>query len=170
MSASAAAAPVRLVVADLDGTLLDPGKQVTERSRDAVRKLRAAGIRFTLISARPPRGMKRSADALAVRGVGGSGWHLRRVLGRGARARRPPRSPKCRLGPSLRPPGDVRGGGQGGREGDRVPRPRPARHVRRVGREAGDHARHLPPVQRARPGSLDPPDDPRPAWQRPTLQ
>ena len=61
-----AAASVRLVVSDLDGTLLDPASKVTGRSRAAVNMLRSAGIRFTLISARPPRGMKQFVEALNI--------------------------------------------------------------------------------------------------------
>lgn len=48
---------VMLVVSDVDGTLLDAEKQLTHASRDAVEALREAGVRFTIISARPPRGL-----------------------------------------------------------------------------------------------------------------
>ena len=46
---------VALVVSDVDGTLLDPAKNLTPGAPAAVRKLKAAGIRFTIVSARPPR-------------------------------------------------------------------------------------------------------------------
>lgn len=49
--------PVSLVVTDVDGTLVTDNKQLTSRSIEAVRRLGEAGIAFTLISARPPRGM-----------------------------------------------------------------------------------------------------------------
>jgi Cof subfamily protein (haloacid dehalogenase superfamily) len=47
-----------LVVSDLDGTLLTPEKQITALSREAIADVLAAGIRFTAISSRPPRGMR----------------------------------------------------------------------------------------------------------------
>jgi len=47
-----------LVVSDLDGTLLTPEKQITVLSREAIADVLAAGIRFTAISSRPPRGMQ----------------------------------------------------------------------------------------------------------------
>lgn len=48
---------VRLVVSDVDGTLLDRDKRVTDRALAAIRRLERAGIGFTLVSARPPRAM-----------------------------------------------------------------------------------------------------------------
>lgn len=48
---------IRLVVSDIDGTLIRHDKTLTERSIAAVRKLRDAGIRFTLMSSRPPKGL-----------------------------------------------------------------------------------------------------------------
>ena len=47
-----------LMVSDLDGTLLTPEKQITALSKQAVAEVLAAGIRFTAISSRPPRGMR----------------------------------------------------------------------------------------------------------------
>ena len=58
---------IRLVVSDVDGTLLTPGKLLTPRAQDAVRRLLGSGIHFTIVSARPPRGMKMLVDALALR-------------------------------------------------------------------------------------------------------
>lgn len=46
---------IRLVVSNIDGTLLDPQKKLTPGAPAAVQRLYAAGIRFTLTSARPPR-------------------------------------------------------------------------------------------------------------------
>jgi Cof subfamily protein (haloacid dehalogenase superfamily) len=54
-SAAEESAPIRLVVSDIDGTLLDPQKKLTPGAPAAVEKLRAAGMEFTLTSARPPR-------------------------------------------------------------------------------------------------------------------
>ena len=49
---------VRLVVADVDGTLVTPDKILTPRARAAVRTIIEAGIAFTITSGRPPLGMK----------------------------------------------------------------------------------------------------------------
>ena len=49
---------VRLVVADVDGTLLTPDKILTSRARAAVRTIIEAGIAFTITSGRPPQGLK----------------------------------------------------------------------------------------------------------------
>ena len=48
---------LRLLLADVDGTLLTPQKVLTERARKAVLSLREAGIEFAITSGRPPRGM-----------------------------------------------------------------------------------------------------------------
>lgn len=49
---------IRLVLADVDGTLVTREKVLTARSIEAVKKLRAAGIAFAITSGRPPRGME----------------------------------------------------------------------------------------------------------------
>ena len=61
-----AAAPIRLVVSDVDGTLVTTDKRLTPAAIAAVRAIRAAGARFTLISSRPPRGMAAVAQALGI--------------------------------------------------------------------------------------------------------
>ena len=48
---------VRLLLADVDGTLVTPDKVLTDRAVDAVRRLGEAGILFAITSGRPPRGM-----------------------------------------------------------------------------------------------------------------
>jgi Cof subfamily protein (haloacid dehalogenase superfamily) len=48
---------IRLVLADVDGTLVTQDKVLTDRAVDAVRKLGEAGILFAITSGRPPRGM-----------------------------------------------------------------------------------------------------------------
>jgi Cof subfamily protein (haloacid dehalogenase superfamily) len=48
---------IRLVIADVDGTLLTPSKVLTDRAMSAVRRLRDAGIAFAITSGRPPRGL-----------------------------------------------------------------------------------------------------------------
>jgi Cof subfamily protein (haloacid dehalogenase superfamily) len=57
---------VRLVVADIDGTLVTRDKRVTPAALEAIRKLREAGIRFTVTSARPPRGLQVIADVVTL--------------------------------------------------------------------------------------------------------
>jgi len=48
---------ISLVLADVDGTLVNEQKILTERAQKAVSALHAAGIRFAITSGRPPRGM-----------------------------------------------------------------------------------------------------------------
>ena len=57
---------IKLVLADVDGTLVDSQKRITARAQGAIRNLRAAGIGFAITSGRPPRGMKMVSDAVAV--------------------------------------------------------------------------------------------------------
>ena len=56
----------RLLLADVDGTLVTKEKILTDRAREAVRKLRAAGIDFAITSGRPPRGMAMLTGPLAL--------------------------------------------------------------------------------------------------------
>lgn len=49
---------IRLVIADVDGTLVTQEKVLTERAVKAVKRLRDAGIAFSITSGRPPHGMK----------------------------------------------------------------------------------------------------------------
>ena len=55
---------ISLVLADVDGTLVNEQKVLTERARSAVRRVRDAGIRFAITSGRPPLGMAMVLDAL----------------------------------------------------------------------------------------------------------
>jgi Cof subfamily protein (haloacid dehalogenase superfamily) len=50
--------PIRLVLADVDGTLVTQEKALTAKARQAVGKLGEAGIAFAITSGRPPRGMQ----------------------------------------------------------------------------------------------------------------
>ena len=59
---------IRFVVSDVDGTLVDRDKKLRPATIEAVRKVRAAGIGFTVISARPPSGVLPIADALELDG------------------------------------------------------------------------------------------------------
>ncbi len=58
---------VRLVVADVDGTLLTPDKILTPRASAVVRTVIEAGIAFTITSGRPPLGMKTLIEQLSLR-------------------------------------------------------------------------------------------------------
>jgi len=58
--------PIRLVVSDVDGTLVDPKKQLTVPTADAVRRLQAAGVGFTIISARPRSGILPLVETLGI--------------------------------------------------------------------------------------------------------
>ncbi len=66
MAEAPEAAPTTLVISDVDGTLVTTDKRLTPEAIAAVQSLKAAGVRFTLISSRPPRGMAAVADALGV--------------------------------------------------------------------------------------------------------
>jgi Cof subfamily protein (haloacid dehalogenase superfamily) len=58
--------PIAFLISDVDGTLVTPDKRLTEASAAAVRSLRRAGVGFSLISSRPPRGMAALLSALEV--------------------------------------------------------------------------------------------------------
>ncbi len=62
-----AKAGIRLVLADVDGTLVTKDKILTDRARAAVRALEAAGGAFAITSGRPPRGMKMLTGPLGLR-------------------------------------------------------------------------------------------------------
>jgi Cof subfamily protein (haloacid dehalogenase superfamily) len=50
--------PIRLVLADVDGTLVTQEKVLTEKAKASVAKLKDAGITFAITSGRPPGGMQ----------------------------------------------------------------------------------------------------------------
>ncbi len=57
---------IKLLLADVDGTLVDSKKQLTPRAASAIEKLTAAGIGFAITSGRPPRGMKMIVEAVKL--------------------------------------------------------------------------------------------------------
>src|SRR5215469_7222177 len=57
---------IRLVIADVDGTLVTHDKVLTTRAVDAVFQLRKAGIQFAVTSGRPPRGMAMLIEPLKL--------------------------------------------------------------------------------------------------------
>lgn len=58
--------PVRLVIADVDGTLVTQEKVLTARAIEVVSQLRAANIKFAITSGRPPRGMAMLIEPLKL--------------------------------------------------------------------------------------------------------
>jgi len=57
---------IKIVLADVDGTLVTQEKALTERAVAAVKRLREAGIEFAVTSGRPPRGMSMLIEPLAL--------------------------------------------------------------------------------------------------------
>lgn len=58
--------PIKIVLADVDGTLVTQEKALTGRAVDAVKGLREVGIEFAVTSGRPPRGMSMLIEPLAL--------------------------------------------------------------------------------------------------------
>ena len=58
--------PIRLLLADVDGTLVTPEKELTDAAVAAVRELDEAGVLFALTSGRPPKGMAMLIEPLRV--------------------------------------------------------------------------------------------------------
>jgi Cof subfamily protein (haloacid dehalogenase superfamily) len=59
-------ADIRLLLADVDGTLVTKDKILTEQAVAAVKALHDKGIRFAITSGRPPRGMAMLIEPLAL--------------------------------------------------------------------------------------------------------
>jgi hypothetical protein len=59
---------VAFVISDVDGTLVNKAKEVTDATVAAVHRLEAAGLPFSLISARPASGILWIADKLGLKG------------------------------------------------------------------------------------------------------
>lgn len=60
------ARPIRLLVSDVDGTLVTHDKRLTDATVVAVRRLEAEGIGFTIVSSRPPVGLRTTIAALGL--------------------------------------------------------------------------------------------------------
>ena len=58
----------RLVLADVDGTLVTDDKVLTEEAKAAARGLRQAGVQLAITSGRPPAGMKMLIEPLRLTG------------------------------------------------------------------------------------------------------
>jgi Cof subfamily protein (haloacid dehalogenase superfamily) len=59
----------RVLLADVDGTLVTQQKLLTDQALAAARKLKAAGVTLALTSGRPPRGMAMLIAPLEITGV-----------------------------------------------------------------------------------------------------
>jgi hypothetical protein len=57
---------IGLLVSDIDGTLVRPDKTIAPATIEAVTRLRDAGIHFSIISARPARGMRYPIETLRI--------------------------------------------------------------------------------------------------------
>jgi Cof subfamily protein (haloacid dehalogenase superfamily) len=57
---------ISIVLADVDGTLVDSQKRITQRAKAAIQKLSDAGIKFAVTSGRPPRGMTMISDQVKL--------------------------------------------------------------------------------------------------------
>lgn len=57
---------VKLLLADVDGTLVTQDKLLTDRAVAAVHRLKDAGVIFAITSGRPPRGMAMLVDPLDI--------------------------------------------------------------------------------------------------------
>jgi Cof subfamily protein (haloacid dehalogenase superfamily) len=58
--------PIRMLLADVDGTLVTPDKRLTAATVDAVHRLHQAGVLFAVTSGRPPRGMAMLVEPLHI--------------------------------------------------------------------------------------------------------
>jgi Cof subfamily protein (haloacid dehalogenase superfamily) len=63
---AAGAQPVKLLIADVDGTLVTNAKVLTDGACRAVDRLRQAGIELAITSGRPPRGMAMLVEPLKL--------------------------------------------------------------------------------------------------------
>ena len=59
--------PIRLVVSDIDGTLVNHAKELTPRARAAIAALGERGIGFTVTTARPPVGLRPVYEMLGLK-------------------------------------------------------------------------------------------------------
>jgi Cof subfamily protein (haloacid dehalogenase superfamily) len=57
---------ISALISDVDGTLLTAEKILTDGTRRAVAQLRASGIAFSIISSRPPRGLRMLLEPLQI--------------------------------------------------------------------------------------------------------
>ena len=60
--------PLKLVISDVDGTLVQPDKSLAPTTIAAVARLQAAGIPVAIVSARPPKGLDWITETLSLKG------------------------------------------------------------------------------------------------------
>ncbi len=58
----------KLIALDMDGTLLNSDKAISQENKDAIAKARAAGAEVVLASGRPLEGMQSKLDELSING------------------------------------------------------------------------------------------------------
>ncbi|AZE55023.1 Hydrolase, HAD superfamily [Pseudomonas synxantha] len=58
--------PIRFVLSDVDGTLLHPDHSLSQRTADAIRAMREAGVLFSLASGRPPKAMLHLIETFGI--------------------------------------------------------------------------------------------------------
>ncbi|AVJ22536.1 MULTISPECIES: HAD family hydrolase [Pseudomonas] len=58
--------PARFVLSDVDGTLLHPDHSLSQRTADAIRAMREAGVIFSLASGRPPKAMRHLIETFGI--------------------------------------------------------------------------------------------------------
>ena len=61
------AEPIRLIISDIDGTLVTHAKVLTPRTRAAIAGLAERGIGFTVTTARPPAGLRSLIELLGLK-------------------------------------------------------------------------------------------------------
>lgn len=57
---------IRMVVTDLDGTLLSPGREISDKAVETIALLRRKNIHFTFITGRPPYAVERFAERVGI--------------------------------------------------------------------------------------------------------
>lgn len=58
----------KLIALDMDGTLLTSDKSISERTKTAIEKARAQGVKIVLASGRPLAGMQEKLTELGIDG------------------------------------------------------------------------------------------------------
>lgn len=78
LAQQSAAGDIKLLITDVDGTLVTDDKVLTPASIDAARALKAAGIALAITSSRPPRGLRMLVEPLGITtplsGFNGGAW------------------------------------------------------------------------------------------------
>jgi Cof subfamily protein (haloacid dehalogenase superfamily) len=66
LDAARVSSPIRLVLSDVDGTLVNHDKELTSQTIGAVKNLNESGILFAVTSGRPPRGLTMLIEPLTL--------------------------------------------------------------------------------------------------------